>query len=359
MGFLEKLFSKKENSESVVLIDIGATSIAGAYARYEENQSPMLVYTRRLPIERRNDEVHELAMLRALEILCKDLIREGAPALFRITGSGSANMILVSVDAPWQETNVRTEYFESKEKGDSFIFTRGLVSKKLEETRNTRSDKLLTNESIIGTILNGYNTNKPYGERVHRAMIIILTSLIEREVATSILSTLGGLYHTKDIMSISGDSLRYQTLQTIFPHERDAIILDAIGGSITTVSLIRQGVFVTMEMVSVSSDDNEWVPSITSQLREIAKSYPLPRTIFLLANEPEISSLRQRLDTADFGLLWLSENPPKIVSVLKSQIGGSVRYLATTPPDLVLLLMTIYYGTKHKLHISGEDALLD
>lgn len=354
MDFLERFFSKKENSESIVLIDIGASSVAGAYARYEENQSPVLVYTRRLPIEIRKDEAHERAMLRALEILGKDLIRDGAPALARVTGSGSADAILVSIDAPWQETQVRTEYFEPNRGQESFVFTRSLVMKKIEETRAVSSDKLLADESIIGTVLNGYDTHHPYGERVHRAMIIVLTSLIERKVAAGIISILGGLYHTRNILPISGDSLRYQTIQTIFPHERDAIILDATSGSLTSVSLIRKGVFVTVGKVSIPSDEPEWVPSVIRQFNEIAKLYPLPRTIFLLAHEPEILSLRQRLDTADFGSLWLSENPPKIVSVLKSQIGGLVRHMDTTSPDLVLILMALYYPHRDPITNDAE-----
>ncbi|MEK7086239.1 MAG: hypothetical protein AAB951_00450, partial [Patescibacteria group bacterium] len=101
MSFLKNLFQKKESGGSVILIDIGGESVAGAYVRYEVNELPKLLYTRRLPIEIQNGEERERAMVRALSILGKNLIREGAPVLARTTGSGSADMILVSIDAPW------------------------------------------------------------------------------------------------------------------------------------------------------------------------------------------------------------------------------------------------------------------
>lgn len=343
MSFFQNFFQKDKKGESVILIDIGAEGVSGAYVRYEKNELPTLVYLRRLPIEIRKDEVHERAMVRALVVLGNDLIREGAPILVRATGSGSASTILVSIDAPWQETTVHTENFESEE---PFVFTKTLVAKKLEETHATPPEKSLTDESIIGTILNGYETHEPYGKKVHRASIIVLTSLIEQHVADDIIATLRSLFHTTRILPITGNSLRYQTMRSVFPHEEDALILDATGGSLTSLALVRKGIFVTLVQIAVPSDPSAWVTTVTNELSEIAKQYPLPRTIFLLAREPEIVLLRQKLDAADFGSLWLSDNPPKIVSVLKSHLNGLVRQMTENPSDIVLLFMALYWSRR-------------
>src|SRR5680860_1006988 len=98
MSFLSNT-SEKKISESVVLIDIGAGSVAGANALYKEGETPVLLYTRRFPIEIRKDEPHETAMVRALTALCDSLVREGSPILMRANGSGSVDTILVSIDA--------------------------------------------------------------------------------------------------------------------------------------------------------------------------------------------------------------------------------------------------------------------
>ncbi|MHB8860149.1 MAG: hypothetical protein ACYC48_00225 [Minisyncoccota bacterium] len=355
MSFLEEIFHKKTKSvASVILIDIRVDSVAGAYARYEEKDLPTVLYTRRLPIEIRKDETPDRAMLRALQLLGVDLIREGAPVLARATGSGSADMILVSVDAPWQETTVRTENFESEE---PFVFTKSLVEKRLKEGIVALPEKMLADESIIGTILNGYETRAPYGRSVHRASIIVLTSLIERSVAHEIISALEHLYHTKAILPISGSSLRYQTIRNTFPHEQDAIILDAISKSLTSIALVRKGVFVSMAQAAISGSgdtDTAWIATITNELAAIAKQYPLPRTIFLLAQESDIHSLQSLLAATNFGSLWLSDNPPKIVAILQSHLSSMTHYTAANPLDLGLLFMTLYYQNRLQ---TGQETL--
>ncbi|MDP2665037.1 MAG: hypothetical protein Q8P23_00070 [bacterium] len=339
MSFFDS-FSGKKKSESVVLIDIGTGSVAGAYAEYTEGEQPVVLYTRRLPIEIHEGEPHEDAMLRALGILGDALIREGAPVLMRATGSGSTDTVLVSVDAPWQKTSVRTEYFEQK---DPFIFNKNMVRAALEKTSVAPTGQLLVDESIIGTILNGYETKDPYGKEARRASILILTSLIDEKVAKGIQKTLRGLYHTKNILSIAGSSLRYQAMRIAFPHERDALILDATG-PLTSIALVRRDLLVDVVEIQIHKADTAiWLETLTDELAALAERFPLPRTIFLLAREPDITSIRETLDEAGLGKLWLSDNPPKIVSVRGSHLVGLIRETATATPDISLLLMALYF----------------
>lgn len=324
-----------------MFIDISAGSVAGAYAHYKKGEAPSLLYTRRLPIEIREEEPHEKAMLRALEVLGSALIREGAPVLARATGSGRADTILVSVDSPWQETKIRTEYFERK---TPFLFTKSMVEAALKRTSLTTKGKILADESIIGSILNGYETHKPYGKKVHRASIVILTSLIDEKISNDIAKILRGIFHTEDILSIAGSSLRYQAMCTAFPHERDILILDAIG-QLISVSLVHNDLLVAVVEMSgaVSTDIDSWIQNVMDKFTELAKKHPLPRTIFLLAQEQDYSSFEQALNSAKFSELWLSDNPPKIVPVRSGHISGLIKQTATSHPDIPLLLMTLYW----------------
>lgn len=325
--------------EPVVLINIGVGSVAGAYAHYTEKGAPTLLYTRRLPIEVRKDELHEKAMLRALAILGNEMIREGTPILMRAIGTGRSDTILVSIDTPWQETSVRTENFE---RNHPFTFTKSMVATALEKTRASTPRKILANESIIGTILNGYETRDPYGRKAHRASVIVLTSLIDERIAGSINATLRGIFHTKHILSIVGSSLRYQAMRIAFPHERDALILDATG-SIISISVVHKGLFIALAEIANDADDRSWVDKVISEFTSIAEKHPLPRVIFLLARDSEIAAFRQALEAGDLGKLWLSDDPPKIVPVLASHLGGIVRQTTAMPPDLELLLMSLYF----------------
>ena len=203
--------------------------------------------------------------------------------------------------------------------------------------------KVLADESIIGSILNGYETRNPYGKKAHRAAIIILTSLIDEHIAAGVAATLRSLYNTRHIALIAGGSLRYQAMRAAFPHERNALILD-VARSSTSIALVRKNLFVAAEEITEGeSNTDAWAAKVTEKLGAIAQHFPLPRTIFFLAQESHAAALRQALASSKFGSLWLSETPPNLVSVLPSHIVGSVRYMATTPPDLPLLLMALYW----------------
>lgn len=350
MSLLTSIFQKKKVSELAVLIDISTDSVAGAYAEYAGGEQPVMHYTRRLPIEIRKGEPHSEAMIRALKVLGDALIGEGAPILVRETGKAAPDTILVSVDAPWQTTSIRTEEFDQDE---PFVFTKGMVAAALKSTSAVPEGKLLADESIIGTILNGYETRDPYGKKAHRASVIILTSLIDQQVAIGIQTTLRNLYHKKSIFSIAGTSLRYQALRIAFPHERDALILDTTG-PLTSVSLVRRDLLMdTVEILADANKPAAWLEKVSGKLAEIAQRFPLPHTIFLIARESDIAALRKTLDAAKLGSLWLSDNPPKIVALLGSHIVGLVRQATTAIPDLPLLLMALYCA-----HRTSEESVL-
>ncbi len=338
------LFGAARKGKSVVLIDIGTGSVAGAYVCYTAGELPTIVYTRRLPIETRRGEALASAMLRALALLCDTLIREGAPALARFSGSGSVDTVYVSIDAPWQETSIRTEHFEQE---TPFVFTHSLIAEKLKGTTPAAEGQMLVDESIIGTILNGYETREPFGKRVRRASVIVLTSHLTEKVASKVVETLAAAYHTKAVVPIAGNSLRYQALELAFPHERDALLLDATS-PLASVALIRKGLLVSIAEIPPTHVRSaaKWVEGVRSELTALAKHYPLPRNIFMLAREQEAADLRTMLDAANLANIWLSDDPPKIVSVLASHLAGRVRQLTTAAPDLLLLLMALFYEAR-------------
>ncbi|MFZ2500632.1 MAG: hypothetical protein WAW90_01435 [Minisyncoccia bacterium] len=338
MSFLKNFFYTKKQTKSVVLIDIGNDSVAGAYAHYQEDCAPNLLYTQHFSIEVRGDETHENALLRTIQTLGNDLIREGAPTLARITGSGSADSILVSIDTPGQETAVHTEHFEAK---DPFTFTKNMVEERLKKSAVTISDKQIIDESVIETTLNGYTTNSPYGKKVHRSSATIFTSLAPAETALNIRSTIERLFHTRNVHLISGVSLRYQALRDVFPHEHNAIILDTTSVLSTSIALIRKNMFVTMTSLTVPLSDEAWMSSIMSELESIAEQHPLPQTIFLLSRDSDIFPLRQKMAVTPFARCGYLKTPPKIVPMIKGMIRVSTSHANTDLSNTTLLLMAL------------------
>lgn len=335
-----RLFSNHKKTETVVLIDISTSSVAGAYLRCTVGQPPIFLFSRRTLVELRPDEQQDKALERALKFLGEALIREGAPVVARATGSGTIKHILVSIDAPWQKTLVRNEYFEQDK---PFTFNKSFLDAAIEETSRPVPGKILTDDSVIGTILNGYETDDPYEKQAHRAEIVVLSSLIEEVFANKITTLLRSIYHTKHITLMAGGSLRFQAIREAFPHEDNALVIDATG-PITSIALIRNGLFVAVVDAENSQPSSDlWVKNVTTELVELSRYYPLPRIIFLLARDPMTASFLHALAGANLGNLWLSDTPPKIISIAPSHLTSLVRHDTTAPPDLLLILMALYW----------------
>ncbi len=340
MSFLRNLFRHKRE-ETVALIDISANSVAGAYVRYVGSELPAILYTCHLPIEIKVGEEHSVAMLRALDVLGRVLTQEGIPALVRTTKSTTIDSILVSVDAPWQETRVAVVKVEQE---NDFIFTKRSAAAAIERVSPPAQGKVYSDASVIGTILNGYETRNPYGKRAHQAIVMVLTSIIDQNVYERILSTILCLFSTKNVRLIAGASLRYQAMRVAFPHENDAIILDATGPS-PEAALVRKGLLVAVSGASKSHMKTSAVTTddFKREFEDLGKIYPLPHTIFLLARSAEMVEMKKKLEGVNFSSLWLSDNPPKIIPIQTSHLLGLIRQMTTLVPDLSLLLMALHY----------------
>ena len=345
MSFLKGLFHHEANGKSVVLIDIAADSVGGGYARFEAGKQPVLLYVRRIPIETRSGENPAEAMLRALRALGDALVREGAPELRRAAGSGSADSVFISLDTPWQETSVRTERIEREK---PFTFTPSIAAAALERARAVPPGKRLMDESLIGISLNGYETRRPYGKTARRASVVALSSSMDETAAENVASLVRDLFHTKAIRFVAGSSLRYQAVRTLFEHERDALIFDA-AGPLVSIALVRGGLLVALSEIAVAGS---WEKTVMDEFAVLAKRYPLPRTIFLLARENEADVLRKRLAATNVNGLWLAERPPRIVPILASHLVGAAGQVRSVAADLELIFMTTLYQQR----LGGGDS---
>lgn len=346
MSFLQKLFGKGERAEPIALIDFGVDSVGGAYALSAPGESPILLYARRLPVEARRGEPLERAALRALTVLLDALLREGAPSLVRAVGSGSVSEILVSFDSPWQKTATRVEHLEQDE---PFVFTHALADALLEKTRDKALAGPFVEERVVSVALNGYETREPYGKRARRATVVALSSEINAPVAEEVVSALRGAYHTKRVTPVAAAAMRYEAARRAFPHERDALIIDAMGRA-PSAAIVRRDTLATFaEAASVARGGSAYARRVGEALAALAAQYPLPRMIFLLAREPDAEALRVELDPANLGKLWLSNDPPKLVSVGSGALGALVRHASASAPDLMLALMVLSLHGQHRV----------
>lgn len=332
------MFSHSTKGESHVLIDIGQSSIAGAYTWSPPAAPPMVAWAKRVPIVSREGETPEIAMQRALELMGNALTTEGAPALARVAGNARIEQVVVAIDAPWQQTSVRVEQIAEAE---PFTFSKRVLAEALAkaaaESGQATAEGQEIEEHAIDIRLNGYQTRNPYGKRARRATFVILISSITTVLKEAVGATLKKYLHTADALYISGPSLRFQVLHSAFPHERDVLILDAIGTSIA-LSLVRQGILVAVAEPQAGQAPLE---AVRAALGEFAKAYPLPRTILLVTDEVDPPLTKAQLEGADLGALWLTERPPTILALTRAQLPNILNGPEALP-DIRLALMAQY-----------------
>jgi hypothetical protein len=376
------LFGKK-TSYNVALIDVSSASVRGAYAHVEAGQAPIIYYTAYLPIDPNVDgtkpgDFPPSAMLACVASVADRLIREGAPMLREATGSGNVRHVFVSLGAPWQESNVRVETIQ---KDKPFVFTRALVE---EATRKNvvPEGKLESGEAVVATILNGYESRNPFGKRVRRADLVILSSMVDRLVAEAVETTLRRAYHTHDVNTVAFAPVVYEILRDLYPHQRDFLVFD-VAGTATDVVFVKGGLLIDVKTLDagvhdllhaartsgvtgidadtgniidpnrnaqfasrVSEVQTAWLESLRTTLSDFSTRHPLPRTIFLLADGETRDFLRRLLDTDPLRTLWLSEEPFTIVPILPQQFSDVAVFRGAAGGDAYLAMLALYYSRR-------------
>jgi hypothetical protein len=384
-------FLKSKKRSSVVLIDIGSASVAGAYVHYTENELPTIYYTIRLPIEKGESEDMQTAMLRTLNEMGIQLIEKGAPALRRETGSGAVDSVLVSVSAPWQETKVRTETIHPDK---PFIFNKRMLSEIVSSSASLPEGRISTGESVIATILNGYEIPNPLGKRATRAEVVILSSTLESKLTEDIRTRVRKWYHTHDITFVAFAPTTYAVLRDLYPHEKDFLILDVSGegtdlafvkaGLLVDVGTLPQGIHQLLDATRgaermtideeagnarmpseqpgyISPDRNarflartetvkkEWINGLTELFKQFAQNHALPRTLFLLADSNARDYLRRSLDTDSLHSLWLSDEPLSLIAVLPEHFSPYVKARGTAENDIFLAILALYQSKQNSV----------
>ncbi len=339
MFFLKKLFGFSIPT-SVVLLDIGAESIGGAYVLLSDADTPsQVIYQVRRNISPRTNEDHITAMERTLEELGAQLVREGTPSLLRKSGSGHANFVLVSISAPWQETRLHTKQLIRK---DPFIFTKDLLVEHFLKSEEAGTGRTRVDTSAIGVLLNGYSTQDPFGKLVNRATVTMLTSTIATNAVRNITKSLRRLFHMKEALVLSEASLHYQAIRLAFPHEKDSIIFDASGQELA-ISLVRAGQLVGLvELRRVTRSEDTWAVEARAALHTLSKQAPLPSRIFLISNEDRAKLFKDALAKQEMQALWLAGKKPSMTAVLTSHLQTMVKLDTDVEPDTRISLMARY-----------------
>ncbi len=359
-------------SKGVILVDIGSASVAGAWMFQKKGDAPIICYSTRIDVESRDGETVEQGMLRTLEAVCIQLVREGAPAYSREAGDGRIDMVLVSVAAPWQETSIQTVTLAEEH---SFVFTRALMQKAVTAT-SPSPDRIVSDTSVISTVLNGYETAEPWGKRAHKAELTVLTSTLEKSVAKTINTELRKAFHSHSIEMVAFAPVAYAVLSNLYPLQKEYILLD-VSGSATGALIVKKGVLAGVTTLSqgvhdllaagrgaarggaglgaidpnrnatfgpkVAAAEAAWLEGVKGMLATFAGEHPLPHTVFLLADEGVRPFLKRLIDESTLRTLWLSEEPLSVIALAPEHTTSVVRARGLAEGDIFLSILALFY----------------
>ncbi|MDB5237490.1 MAG: hypothetical protein JWL88_592 [Parcubacteria group bacterium] len=372
----------KKRVATHILIDVGSASVGGAYVYFKSGELPTVYYDVRIHTEQREGEVAEASMLRSLQEVTTLLVKEGGPAMHREIGHAHIDSIVVSIAAPWQETRVRTETIQAVR---PFMFTKKLLNETVAKSAQVPENRIDSGESVIATILNGYETPNPFGKQVKRAELVILSSTLLKSVTENVEKTLRNAFHSHDISFTGFAPVSYRIFRDLYPHENDYLILDIRGarsdlafiqrGLLRDVGSIPHGTRALLSIGRTASEltpadvlpagsglgasylntdrnvrfgarvevaEEEWIKGLSNLLKDFAARHALPRTLFLLADDDVRDFLIRALDTPDIHTLWLSDEPLRIVPVTHSQFSPYVRTHGTANGDIFIDLLALY-----------------
>lgn len=344
MGLFGSLFANTKG-ESVALIDIAPDSVGGAYLHLPPEGPPTLLYSKRIALQDPGSP-SPVQVGKTLQVLGQSLLTEGSALLVRALGRGHVGSILVSIDAPWQQTSVRSEKIEREK---PFTFSRSVLDAALKRAAEEPPERVLADQSVVGTVLDGYETNRPLGRRATYVNIITLTSSIDRALAKTVHDEIRKIFHREEVRLIAAPSLRYQAVRALFPHEEDYLLIDSAGKTLVT-SLIRRRLLVAVEQTIVGESAEQgidpWTAAMKRTLSEITKRFPLPRTMILIASDAERADLKSKLESNDLASLRLAQEPPAVVPVLSSHLSDRLKLAPEAGVDLPLSLLGAFITSR-------------
>ena len=337
-----------------------------------EGEPPVICYSVRNAVELRDDEDITLAMLRTLADVTDRLVSEGGAALHREAGSAHIDMILASVAGPWQETSVRTVTIQEKH---SFTFTRALMER-VARAEAPKPGRIVSDTSVIATVLNGYHTENPYGKHVSHAELTVLTSTLDRFAAREITKTVRKAFHSHHLELTAFAPTAFAVIADLYPMQKDFIVID-VSGTSTDAMIVKQGIISGVRSAPkgvpdlleagrnaaraasgtlmidplrnqtfaprVAEAEAAWLEALKGILSGFAAEHPLPRAVFLLADEHAREFLRRLIDTSTLRTLWLSDESLAVIPLAPEHTARLVKARGMAEGDIFLSLLGIFY----------------
>lgn len=236
-------------STAIAVFDISSSSVGGAHALIETKKGETVVS---LLVQERRDTAlgEEIDIQRFIDNTTKAL--EVVIDHVRIADVHHPKVIQIVLASPWYNAHTRIITYT---KDSLFTCTerlvQGLIDKEIErfvkepmeDGQSISKDFKVVEQEISQIKLNGYETNDPYGKKVHSLEIILTITLVPALVVERFQSILRRSYGARTINVTTGPYAAYVALRDHATVEADCAIID-VGEEVTDVAFVKNGLFL-------------------------------------------------------------------------------------------------------------------
>ena len=247
-------FSSSPKREATIVVDIGSGSVCAAVVVFDKRKYPHILYSTREEIahyEHPGFKRFFRAMLNALETATTRLHREtfekNSLQNIRARDISHIHCVLAS---PWYNATSKILLYEKKL---PFTVTESLIDTIVEQsliTQNTgdpshqqSSGQKTIEQKTVQILLNGYETDKPYGQKVSRVEVALFTSTVAQEVGSRIQSIVRKTWLNKKISFHSFALASFVVTRDLFPKTNNFILID-VTGEVTDIFFCKNSVLV-------------------------------------------------------------------------------------------------------------------
>lgn len=403
MSFLNR--SGGRSAASVVAVfDIGSGSVGAALVNVSRSKLPHVIWNTRVPISFQEildfDQLTK-AMLSTLLDIALELQSKGMPLLKKAGGPTHLADVMFVFASPWYSMQAKVFKIDKEEPFElTPQFIKNLIKHEEQEFQKAHANKearskkekektepMLIEQKIVQTTLNGYIVSNPFGKSVTHAQIDLVLSAIPPfihekalEIKNQLMKGHGeGTFHsfilpafivTRDIfhgnksfllMDVSAEVTDIATVHkgtiidaTSFPYGKHFIIREVAARSNTVpeeaVSMLRtymagdSTVEQAERLRNILLDIQKvWLESFVETVGKIAAEVPLPKNVYLAADNDYEQWFKQAIGAGDFSEFALSKAPFKVTILnAKALEKYCVHSRLTTSIDPFLSIEAVY-----------------
>ncbi|MCX6757929.1 MAG: hypothetical protein NTZ44_03570 [Candidatus Nomurabacteria bacterium] len=382
------LFSKKEKKELVAVFDIGSSGIGGALFYTNGDSSPNIVFSVREPIKFQETVDFDKLLHNTLDAL------EEVSRKMSLSGFGAAKKTFCILSSPWYASQTRVILLE---KNVPFVLTSkladSLIQKEIALFEEEHINKDIQDDAKprliefknMKTMLNGYETSKPIGEKAKKVEMILFMSMSQEYLLKKFEETIAKHIHPINLKFSSFVMASFTVARDTFIHKENFLLID-IGAEVTDISMIKKEIIqasisfpkgknsllrdlsisLGKSLDQVSSLFNlysqghadsgitkiinqsliktteDWLKKFQNALVHISNDISIPSTIFLTGDDDVVDWFVETIRNEQFNQYTLTESKFKIIIINNTMLHGIATFEENVVRDRFIIIASIY-----------------